>query len=272
MNTQHLIGLAVAATLLSGCAATRLEPDARGVAFPVASESYLKDGAFIAPANIALVRNGLSKDQVRLQLGNPHFSEGLSGVSDWNYAFNFYTGKGSDYVTCQYQVQFGDDKKVSATYWQTPECAALVAPAASVAAAAAVAPAAAEAQTLNLPGDALFAFGRSGLKDMKAEGQSALTELAATLKKDLRQVHHITVAGYADRIGNAESNYALSLARAQTVADYLIGQGIDPKVIQVVGKGRFEPVTACEGNRATPALVACLQPDRRVTVTVRAAK
>jgi OOP family OmpA-OmpF porin len=266
MNTKQLMGLAAAATLLAGCAAPRHQADARGVAFPVADSSYLKNGAFIEPAQIALVRNGLSKDQARLQLGNPHFSEGLAGVSDWNYAFNFYTGNGSDYVTCQYQVQFGDDKKVSATYWQTPECADLAAPKAAVVAAAPVA-ASSEIKAVILPGDVLFAFGRSGLKDVDESGQNALARFADSLKQ--ATVHSITVAGHADRIGTSDSNYALSMARAQTVADFLVGQGLDPNLIQVVGKGRFETVTECQGAAATPAVVDCLQPDRRVSVSAR---
>jgi outer membrane protein OmpA-like peptidoglycan-associated protein len=32
--------------------------------------------------------------------------------------------------------------------------------------------------------------------------------------------------------------------------------------------GERQPVTQCEGQKATPALVACLQPNRRVDIEV----
>ena len=44
----------------------------------------------------------------------------------------------------------------------------------------------------------------------------------------------------------------------------------DPK-ITAVGKGETAPVTKakdCVGNKPTPKLIACLQPDRRVEVEV----
>ena len=61
-------------------------------------------------------------------------------------------------------------------------------------------------------------------------------------------------------------NNRLSQQRAATVGEFLRRAGLTMPM-DIVGKGEQEPVTtACVGERATPALVACLQPDRRVSV------
>ncbi|MDP2985322.1 MAG: flagellar motor protein MotB, partial [Hydrogenophaga sp.] len=60
--------------------------------------------------------------------------------------------------------------------------------------------------------------------------------------------------------------------RAMAVKNYLVTNGrLDSSKISAVGKGESMPVTKpedCKGNTRTAALVACLQPDRRVDVEV----
>jgi outer membrane protein OmpA-like peptidoglycan-associated protein len=81
------------------------------------------------------------------------------------------------------------------------------------------------------------------------------------------------VTGHTDRLGTHAYNDALSLARARTVRDLLVGQGIDPKRVRTAGAGSRHPVTTqCVGTRATPELVGCLQPDRRVEIEVAGEK
>ena len=50
------------------------------------------------------------------------------------------------------------------------------------------------------------------------------------------------VEGHTDSTGSYETNQALSLARASTVRDYLVGQGVDPASIAVEGLGPDRPV------------------------------
>jgi outer membrane protein OmpA-like peptidoglycan-associated protein len=50
------------------------------------------------------------------------------------------------------------------------------------------------------------------------------------------------VEGHTDSTGSVETNQALSLARASTVRDYLVGQGVDPASIAVEGLGPDRPV------------------------------
>ena len=115
--------------------------------------------------------------------------------------------------------------------------------------------------------DSLFDFDKSV---MKPAGQQHIDKFAA----DLRGVNFdvITVTGYTDRIGSHAYNMALSTRRAETIKTYLVASaGIPAGKIAAKGVDGANPVTkpgACKGNKATKALIACLQPDRRVEVEV----
>ncbi|MEM1119574.1 MAG: OmpA family protein [Bacteroidota bacterium] len=56
----------------------------------------------------------------------------------------------------------------------------------------------------------------------------------------------IEVAGHTDSVGEADMNQKLSQARAQTVADYLTGKGIDACRLRVVGYGDTRPTDTNE--------------------------
>lgn len=115
--------------------------------------------------------------------------------------------------------------------------------------------------------DSLFSFDKA---TMRPDGQAALDTFARDLKG--ARFNMITVEGNTDRLGSAAYNQKLSTQRAQAVKDYLSKTiGIDASRISAVGKGESNPMTKpedCKGNKATPALIACLQPDRRVDVEV----
>ena len=115
--------------------------------------------------------------------------------------------------------------------------------------------------------DSLFSFDKAA---MRPDGQAALDTFARDLKG--ARFNMITVEGNTDRLGSTAYNQKLSTLRAQAVKDYLSNTiGIDASRVSAVGKGESNPVTQpedCKGNKATPALIACLQPDRRVDVEV----
>lgn len=91
--------------------------------FPPMDAARPAGGAFIDPAALKRIAPGLTKDQVRLAIGSPHFSEGIIAVHDWNYAFNFFTGHETESVTCQYRIDFDADSRVSQTTWKDADCA-----------------------------------------------------------------------------------------------------------------------------------------------------
>ena len=115
--------------------------------------------------------------------------------------------------------------------------------------------------------DALFDFDKASVKP---GGQQDLDKFAAELKGT--QFDAITVTGHTDRIGSHAYNQRLSERRAASVKTYLMtSAGIASDKIVVKGVDGAEPITKpgdCKGTKATKALIACLQPDRRVEVEV----
>ena len=128
-------------------------------------------------------------------------------------------------------------------------------------------------EKVSLQGDALFKFGKSDEGSILPAGVTKLESLATQLAAYKREsIESVTVIGHADRLGKATSNLALSEHRAQTVKRYLIKHGVDGSMIKSTGKGSSQPVKQCKGKKKTPALVACLEPNRRVEVIIRGAK
>ena len=69
-------------------------------------------------------------------------------------------------------------------------------------------------------------------------------------------------------MGSDSYNLALSQQRADTVRQYLIAQGIAAGLIQAHGAGKQQPVKECAHTGSREALIACLQPNRRVEIEV----
>ncbi|SFS20096.1 Outer membrane protein OmpA [Dyella sp. OK004] len=219
-----------------------------------------KGGTFPNLANLRQMRSGLNKPQVSDLIGYPHFSEGVWGVREWNYVFNFRK-PGSDEVTvCQYKVLFDDNKLARSFYWKPESCAALLAEPAP--AAPAVAPAPNKSRVLSA--DALFAFDKATLTP---NGHRALDDLAAELHDQGDKLHSVRIAGYTDRLGSEAYNQKLSQRRADAVMTYLVEQGVPAGRIRAEGHGASEPVKDCPDGPRAP-LIACLAPNRRVEVKI----
>lgn len=122
-------------------------------------------------------------------------------------------------------------------------------------------------QKVSFSADALFNFDSS---TVKPTGRGELDKLAA----DLRGVDYdvINVTGHTDRIGRKAYNQKLSSQRAEVVSNYLMSSaGIPAHKINARGVNDSDPVTQpgeCVGTKVTQALIACLQPDRRVDIEV----
>lgn len=124
-----------------------------------------------------------------------------------------------------------------------------------------------ERRRVSFEADSLFSFDQSTIRP---EGRAKLD----TFLREVQGARYelITVEGHTDRLGTAGYNQALSLRRAEVVKAYLVSAGnVDAGKASAVGKGETMPVTKpqdCKGRRATPQLIACLQPDRRVEAEV----
>lgn len=124
-------------------------------------------------------------------------------------------------------------------------------------------------QKINFSADALFDFDKA---DLRPEGKAMLDDLTRVLQGATYEV--ILAIGHADRIGSAKYNQKLSVRRAETVKKYLIDKGIAANRVYAEGKGETQPLTKPGDCRMKnrKALIACLQPDRRVDVEVSGTK
>jgi OOP family OmpA-OmpF porin len=130
--------------------------------------------------------------------------------------------------------------------------------------AGAATPAAAPATRVQFSADALFDFDQATLRP---EGRRQLDAFVQRLRGV--RVDGVLVVGHSDRLGRKAYNQQLSERRAAAVRDYLVQAGIALASLTIRGAGEDQPVTTpsdCKGSVATPALIACLQPDRRVEV------
>jgi OOP family OmpA-OmpF porin len=67
-------------------------------------------------------------------------------------------------------------------------------------------------------------------------------EFAEFMKK--YTAYKAKIIGHTDSVGKEKSNLTLSKARAKSVRDALVAEGIDPKRLQTDGKGEYEPIAS----------------------------
>ncbi|KOO75449.1 OmpA family protein [Stenotrophomonas maltophilia] len=255
-----VLGLGLLAACRSHAPAAEGPVDATTVHFPEVSKASLKEGIYPDVADLRRFAPGMSKRQLYTLLGTPHFNEGMWGVREWNYLFNFRTAQGAEYFTCQFQVRFDSKGIAQAGYWKPESCAAVLEPPRPPAPPTPV-PAPLPEQPLRLSADALFGFDSAALS---AEGQRAVQGILAQVR-EAAQVQSIRVTGYTDRIGSASYNQALSQRRAEAVRAALVQGGVPAASISAEGRGAAEPIVQC-AQRNRRELIACLAPNRRVQI------
>ncbi|WP_374383518.1 OmpA family protein [Thermomonas sp.] len=92
---------------------------------------------------------------------------------------------------------------------------------------------------LNLPDGVTFDFAKY---DLKPQFYPALNTVAATLKEYNQTI--VEVSGHTDSIGSDAANQALSERRANAVAGYLMGQGVQRERFEIIGMGERYPVAS----------------------------
>ena len=131
--------------------------------------------------------------------------------------------------------------------------------------------------TVRLQSEFLFGFDKYNLRP---EAITTLDSLAARLGQT--NVQAVRVEGNTDFMGSEQYNQALSERRANTVANYLVSRGVPASKISAVGLGESQQQlqAQCEAEVAKlgkkvskakkrSALIACIEPDRRVDVQIR---
>ncbi|MEO7254637.1 MAG: OmpA family protein [Casimicrobium sp.] len=141
------------------------------------------------------------------------------------------------------------------------------APSAAAVPAKPVAPPAPSVQKITLASKALFDFDKSVLR---AEGKAVLDREIISRIAEVQKLELVLVTGHTDRLGSQQYNQKLSERRAASVATYLASKGVAKDKIETLGMGKTQPVPGVVCNQKNrKALIACLQPHRRVEVEVK---
>ncbi len=142
---------------------------------------------------------------------------------------------------------------------------------------------------ITIDASTLFVHNKFQLSESLTAGREALDKLASRVDAECTGIDRIVVEGHADitnSTGDRQYNDRLSLARAVSVRDYMVGKFAKQYPIEAIGYGHTSPIkTSCvyprgsklgpEGlaqGSATAAQMAelfdCLQPNRRVVVRI----
>ncbi|MCV0398067.1 MAG: OmpA family protein [Rhizobiaceae bacterium] len=92
---------------------------------------------------------------------------------------------------------------------------------------------------LNMPSDVTF---RTDEDAVQSSFYPVLNSVAIVLRKYNRTL--VDVNGHTDSTGSDSYNDRLSQRRAYSVADYLAGQGVDPRRFAVNGYGESDPIAS----------------------------
>ncbi|OOF58790.1 OmpA family protein [Rodentibacter myodis] len=190
--------------------------------------------------NLRMVEAGMNKDQIYNLLGRPHFSEGLWGVREWDYVFNYR--EDGEHKVCQYKILFDKQMNAQTFLWNPSGCNSKFA--------------------VTLSSEYLFEFDKATLTK---QGKHSVDLLAEQLNEKGTEIKEIKVSGFTDRLGSTAYNLNLSQKRAEQVKKRLETNGITVPIF-AKGYGEAHQVKACNGSGQ--ALKDCLAPNRRVEIVV----
>jgi outer membrane protein OmpA-like peptidoglycan-associated protein len=89
----------------------------------------------------------------------------------------------------------------------------------------------------------MFGFDSAELND---DGIATIEAFREKIGPELTDAYMVLIVGHTDTSGDASYNMALSLKRAEGVADYLISTGANEDQIRVIGRGPNEPIASNE--------------------------
>jgi outer membrane protein OmpA-like peptidoglycan-associated protein len=123
-------------------------------------------------------------------------------------------------------------------------------------------------ENITMSTDILFAFDKSTLE---LPAKSHLDQMAKRIMT-METLEKVTLVGHADRLhydGDMKHNQLLSVQRAESARRYLIRKGVPDDKIHSSGVGSAQPIVECPDTMGWHNLVSCLQPNRRVDITLR---
>jgi len=96
---------------------------------------------------------------------------------------------------------------------------------------------------VGITGASMFEFDSAELND---EGKAAIDEYRKTLGPELTDAYMVITVGHTDNSGDKRYNMWLSHERAQSVAEYLVANGVDESKIRSIGLGPNDPIASNE--------------------------
>lgn len=248
MKLSHLLSIIAAATLAAcgNLSSVSDEGTSDNLVWPQLDKSkFNHDGSQYGSwpnwDNVRTIERGMNKTQIDNLVGPPHFSEGLYGVREWDYVFNYR--ENDTHKICQYKILFDKDMNAQSFYWYPNGCNSTA------------------GFTLNA--DFLFDFDKDTLTP---KGEEIVDNVAMQLKKT--GVKDVRIEGHTDRLGSNAYNLDLSQRRSNTVKERLIERGVDAN-FTAIGLGKKHQVVSCKGESGD-ILKECLRPNRRVIITAQA--
>lgn len=253
MKNIHILTALGAALLVSACTSTvsrgvQADGSVEELVWPGLQDSWRDEALRLPSGNIAAVKVGLDRRNAFDLLDVPHFKE-INGAREWNYILQRPEYTRENQAVCHLKLIYDNDDRISAIYWMPEDCAKVYG---------------GEPAQFSLSADALFDFNASTLRPGAEE---SLDDLLGKIRAK-GDKSSITVTGYTDRLGNDAYNQRLSQARAEAVRSYLVAGGISAERVNAVGRGEANPVSNCDAGLSRGELISCLQPDRRVEVSV----
>lgn len=95
---------------------------------------------------------------------------------------------------------------------------------------------------------------RTGSAQLAEQGKKILDDVATVITDHSGKILKVKIEGHTDAVGDADQNQSLSLARAESVKDYLSKKGIDGAKLEPKGYGmtspKFDPATATKAQLA----------------------
>lgn len=250
MKILKFSALAISCAILTACGnLSQVSDDGKtdNPVFPNLTENKFNHdgsqiGSWVNWNNVRQIERGMNKDQLYNLIGRPHFSEGLYGVREWDYAFNYR--ENGVHKICQYKILFDKNMNAQQFYWYPNGCNS--------------------DHQFHVSSDFLFDFDKDNLT---LQAKQVVAELAEKLKS--LSATSALIEGHTDRMGSVEYNLDLSQRRANTVKAELQRLGVTAD-LTTVGLGKAYQVKHCDGN--DQAAKDCLRPNRRVVVKAQGKK